>query len=140
MWVTLALWLPHVKNVQETNACGALLFETVSIPVCTPTGTSTGNALVGFHTLLVVLATVVTTRPAVTVRVILTVAGVMIRQILDWVSVVKVVSLHQGTPAIVWTMMMISCMGGGSLSSVQVGHQKCMVKGGEVIKLHVYDL
>lgn len=113
-----------MKNVQEINACGALLSKTASMPVCTPTGTAMDNALVGFHILLAVLATVVTIRPAVTVRINLTVVGVMIHQILDWVSAVKVVSLHQGTPATVWTMVMISCMNVGSLRSVQVGHNK----------------
>ena len=113
-----------MKNVQEINACGALLSKTASLPECTPTGTAMDNALVGFHTLLAVLATVVTIRPAVTVRVTLTVVGVIIHQILDWVSAVKVVSLHQRIPATVRTMVMISCMNGGSLRSVQVGHDK----------------
>lgn len=84
-----------MKNVQEVTACGVHLSNTVLLTMSTRSRTSMGNALVGFHIFLTALATVVTTGHVVTVRVILIVAGAMIRQIQDWGSAVMVVSLLQ---------------------------------------------
>ena len=92
------------------------MFLVVSIP----STISMVNALVGCHGLPTVRAIVAATRHVVTVRMILTVVGVMMSRTQVLVSAVKVASLLPGTPAFVWDTVMKKCMKGGFLKSVQV--------------------